>query len=288
MASNAIKPYLNKVYLGDVMDLLKSLPDKSIDMVYGDPDYNVGVKYGEYTYTKGFDEYIDWYIALAKESLRVLKDDGNIFMINYPKQNAYLRVQYLDKACYDVLDYSWIFNSNIGHSPKRFTTAHRSILHGRKTKNNRFYKDNVAVPYQNPEDRRIKKNLENGSKGRMPYDWFYYDLVKNVSIEKTFHACQIPQGLSEMLMQACTVPGDTVLVLFAGSGSEVEVAQNIKRNFISAEIDKKYHKMIIDRLQTGVIDPEYRINGRSKETKQQAQLRLMEQKKSDSYNSQSG
>ena len=36
-----IQSYLNTVFLGDVMDLLKELPDKSVDMVYGDPDYNV-------------------------------------------------------------------------------------------------------------------------------------------------------------------------------------------------------------------------------------------------------
>lgn len=113
--------YVNQVFLADVMDLLKQLPDKSVDMVYGDPDYNVGVKYRDKTYTKAFDEYIEWYIEQAKESLRVLKDTGNLFFINYPKQNAYLRVKYLDGACYDVHEYVWVYNSNVGHSPKRFT-----------------------------------------------------------------------------------------------------------------------------------------------------------------------
>jgi DNA modification methylase len=177
--------YLNNVYLGDVMDLLKSLPDGCVDMVYGDPDYNVGIKYGDKSYTRSFEEYIEWYIELARESLRVLKDDGNMFLINYPKQNAYLRVKFLDEACYAVHDYVWIYNTNVGHSPRRFTTAHRSILHCRKSENNRFYKDQVAQPYQNPTDKRIKQNLANGSKGRMPYSWFYFDLVKNVSREKT-------------------------------------------------------------------------------------------------------
>ena len=46
--------YLNKVFLGDIMDVLKKLPDKSVNMVFGDPDYNVGVEYGEKTYTKNF------------------------------------------------------------------------------------------------------------------------------------------------------------------------------------------------------------------------------------------
>ncbi len=241
------------------MAVLKDLPDNSVDMVYGDPDYNVGVKYGEKTYTKNFDEYIQWYIELARESLRVLKNTGNMFFINYPKQNAYLRTKYLDQACYEVLDYVWIYNTNVGHSPKRFTTAHRSVLHCRKTRDNHFYKDHVAEPYKNPTDKRIRNNLANGSKGRMPYDWLYFDLVKNVSCEKTFHACQIPQALSELLIKSCTKPKDVVLILFGGSGAEIEVCKNLGRQFISAELDPKYHKVIMDRLANGSVPKKHRL-----------------------------
>ena len=254
-----IEKYLNKVFLRDIVALLKELPDKCVDMVYGDPDYNVGIKYGDKSYTKNSDEYIEWYIELARESLRVLKNTGNMFFINYPKQNAYLRVRYLDQACYEVLDYVWVYNTNVGHSPKRFTTAHRSVLHCRKTKDNNFYKDNIAEPYKNPTDRRIRSNLANGSKGRMPYDWIYFDLVKNVSCEKTFHACQIPQALSELLVRSCTKPKDIVLVLFGGSGAEVEVCKNLGRQFVSAEIDPKYHKVIMDRLKNGSVPKKHRL-----------------------------
>jgi DNA modification methylase len=259
--------YLNKVFLKDTMRLLKELPEKSVDMVYGDPDYNVGVRYGDKTYTKTFDEYIKWYIELARESLRVLKDSGNMFLINYPKQNSYLRAKYLDGACYEVLDYVWVYNTNVGHSPRRFTTAHRSILHCIKTENNNFYKGNVAVPYKNPTDKRIMNNLANGSKGRMPYDWLYFDLVKNVSQEKTFHACQIPQKLSEVLVLSCTMPKDIVLVLFGGSGSEIEVCKNLDRKYISAEIDKKYYDIIIDRLKNGKINEKHRLILKQKASK---------------------
>ena len=251
--------YLNKIFLKDVMELLKELPDECIDMVYGDPDYNVGIRYGDKSYTRNFNEYIEWYIELARQSLRVLKDTGNMFLINYPKQNAYLRVKYLDSVCYEVSDYVWIYNTNVGHSPRRFTTAHRSILHCRKTANNKFYKDNVAVPYENPMDKRILQNLSNGSKGRMPYDWLYFDLVKNVSREKTFHACQIPQRLSELLIKSCTLPNDIVLILFGGSGSEIEVCKFLGRQYISAEINEKYYEMIVDRLKKNKIEQKYRL-----------------------------
>jgi predicted methyltransferase len=70
---------IDTVYLGDVFELMRQLPDQSVDMVFSDPDYNVGVRYNGKSYTRSFEEYIEWYIELARESLRVLKDDGNMF-----------------------------------------------------------------------------------------------------------------------------------------------------------------------------------------------------------------
>ncbi|MDZ4240546.1 MAG: transcriptional repressor LexA [Patescibacteria group bacterium] len=251
--------YLNRVYNGDVMHVLKDLPDNSVDMIFGDPDYNVGIKYGKNNYTKKFEDYINWYIELAKESMRVLKEDGNLFMMNYPQQNAHLRVKYLDSYFPNIHEYVWVYNTNVGHTPKRFTTAHRSILHVRKNVNNKFFKDGVALPYKNPTDKRIQQNLANGSKGRMPYSWFEFNLVKNVSKEKTYHACQIPQKLTGMLIKASTKPKDVVFTLFGGSGAEIDVCRNLNRQFISAEIDKKYCDIINDRLTNGYIDQKYKL-----------------------------
>lgn len=251
--------FANQVYNDDVLNVLRNLPDKSVNMIYGDPDYNVGIKYNQKSYTVKFDEYIDWYIELTRESMRVLRDDGNLFMINYPKQNSYLRVKYLDEASYEVYDYVWVYNTNVGHSKRRFTTAHRSVLHALKSSENNFYKDHVAVPYQNLNDKRIQANIANGSKGRMPYSWFYFDLVKNVSKEKTLHACQIPQPLSEMLIKSCTVENDLVCVLFGGSGSEIDVCRRLNRNYVAAELDKKYYEIIQSRIKLGEIKNEYRL-----------------------------
>ena len=256
-----LEEFRNKVFNEDVLKVLRRIPDNSLDMVYGDPDYNVGINYNGTKYTQKWNDYIDWYIELTKECLRVLKPTGNLFMMNYPKQNSYLRVKYLDDNAYEVKDYVWVYNTNVGHSPKRFTTAHRSILHATKTKNNNFYKDNVAVPYQNPTDKRIKSLIAAGNAGRMPYDWFYFDLVKNVSKDKTVHACQIPVKLVEMLIKSCTQENDDVFILFGGSGSELFACQNLKRNFISCELHAEYYKMILDRLQhNGDIDVKYRLN----------------------------
>jgi site-specific DNA-methyltransferase (adenine-specific) len=252
--------FRNKIFNEDVINVLKRIPDNSLDMIYGDPDYNVGINYAGKNYTTKWQEYIDWYIELTKESMRVLKPTGNLFMMNYPKQNAHLRVKYLDDFAQDVNEYVWVYNTNVGHSPRKFTTAHRSILHATKSKENSFFKENVAVPYQNPTDKRIMQRMADGHSGRMPYSWFYFDLVKNVSKDKTFHACQIPLGLVEMIIKSCTNKNDDVFILFGGSGSELILCQKLERNFISCELHGEYFNMIEDRLSNnGTIKEEFRL-----------------------------
>lgn len=255
-----LSQFRNKVFNEDIMQVLKRMPDNSVDMVYGDPDYGVGLDYSGKKFTSQWDEYINWYIKLAQECFRVLKPEGNMFMLNYPKQNAHLRVKYLDEFAHDIHDYVWCYNTNVGHSPKHFTTGHRSILHVTKSKENKFYKSNVALPYQNLNDKRIQQRILEGHKGRMPYSWFYFNLVKNVSKDKTFHAAQIPLHLVEMLIKSCTQENDDCFILFGGSGGELALCRNLKRNFISCEIHPKYYEMIIDRLSNnGVIKQEYKL-----------------------------
>ena len=245
------KQYRNRVVNDDVMSVLRDLPSGCVDMIYGDPDYNVGISYDGRKFTSSWNDYVRWYIALAKECMRVLRSDGNLFFINYPKQNAYLRVLCLDEIAHEVNDYAWCYNTNVGHSPRRFTTAHRSILHAVKSKRNRFYKNQVAQPYQNPEDVRIKARIAQGHKGRMPYSWLYFNLVKNVSCQKTNHPCQIPAGLSEILFKSSTQPGDTAFVLFGGSGSEVILAKKLGLTYLTCELRKSYCEMIESRLING-------------------------------------
>ena len=248
MPYNAIMDdYINQIFNKDVMEVLKKIPDNSIDLIYSDPDYNVGINYTGKTYTMKWDDYINWYCRLISESMRVLKKDGNLFTINYPKQNSHLRVKCLDDT-YNVEEYVWVYNTAIGSCKNKFTKAHRTILHATKNGNNKFYKKAVALPYQNQDDKRIKKRIEKGEQGRMPYSWIYCDIVKNVSKEKTQHPCQIPLKLFRLLLDATTIENDLVFIHFGGSGNEIEMAKKLGRNFISCEIHPTYYKNIKKKL----------------------------------------
>ena len=233
------------------MAVLRDLPDNCVDMIFGDPDYNVGLKYNGHSFTGTWDAYVDWYIELARECMRVLHPEGNLFFINFPRQNAHLRVRFLEEAAYALHDYVWVYNTNVGHSNRKFTTAHRSILHATKSRNNRFFKDQVAQPYKNPTDVRIRERLRQGYAGRMPYSWLFFNLVKNVSRQKANHPCQIPQGLSELLMKSCTQPGDSAFILFGGSGAEVVQAKQLGLVYLTCELQRTYCDIIESRLDNG-------------------------------------
>ena len=91
-----------------------------------------------------------------------------------------------------------MYPSNIGHSKKKFTTAHRSILWLVKD-NPKIYMDRVTQPYKNPTDKRVKKLIESGRKGTHLYNWWEINLVKNVSKDKKHYVNQIPNEVLKRL-----------------------------------------------------------------------------------------
>jgi len=170
--------------------------------------------------------------------------------------NSYLRVLQAHKLTFESV---WLFGSAAHNTSDEHSDIDLAVI--MPDVDNKFYKDNVAVPYQNPTDKRIQGRIAAGHLGRMPYSWFYFDLVKNVSKDKTFHSCQIPLKLVEMLIKSCTKEGDDVFILFGGSGSELFTCKDLKRNYISCELHPDYYKMIIDRLNNnGKIKDEFRLD----------------------------
>ena len=73
------------------------------------------------------------------------------------------------------------------------------------------------------------------------------------------------------------MPKDIVLILFGGSGSEIEICKLFGRQYISAEIDEKYYEIILDRLRKGKIDQKYRLKMKKEEIRNsELQLTFLE------------
>jgi DNA modification methylase len=230
----------SKLLVGDCLEVMKKMPSESVDLIITDPPFNIGKDYGGvYKDNKEFSEYIEWCKEWLQDCIRLLKKTGSLYLFNYPENNAYL-LPFLKEHIIFKRWMTWHYPTNTGHSKKNFTRTQHSILFFAKTEKHKFNKDDVAEPYKNPTDKRIQERLKNGSNGKTPYDVFHFNLVKNVSKDKTPHPCQIPVSLLKIFIKASSDEGDWVMDPFAGSFSTCAAAKELSRNCIGIDINPKY------------------------------------------------
>ena len=238
---------LDYIHLGDCMKYMRTLPDSSVDLVITDPPFNIGKKYDSYNDNLKFEEYLNWCYNWLDEVTRILKPGGSLYLFNYPENNAYLKV-YLDKKLNFRRWLTWHYNTNTGHSKINYTRTQHSILFYTKGDNYIFNKDEVVQPYKNPTDKRIKKLLADGKKGTGPYDVFIFNIVKNVSKQKTEHIAQLPVELVEIFVKASSLQSQLIFDPFMGSGTTAVAAKKNGRHYLGCEISKKYYNIIQTRL----------------------------------------
>ena len=245
MTSKNIQPIINKgnlkFYLNDFKDVLPSI--KSIQTVIVDPPYNINFNYG-----KNFKDNIqpEEYKKLIKDVLNLsysaTKSDSSLFLINYPEIVAEL-FETIKSTEWNIHQWiSWVYNSNIGHSKRKFTTAHRSILWLTKD-NPKIYIDRVTQPYKNPTDKRVRKLIESGREGTHLYNWWDINLVKNVSKDKELYVNQIPNEILKRLILVTTDKRNIVLDPMCGTGSSLIAAKREGRLGIGIDLNSDLKKI---------------------------------------------
>jgi len=254
---------------GDSLKILKKLPNNSIDLIITDPPYNIGLNYGlYYKDRKNRSIYFEECKMWLKECARILSNTGSFYLISYPEINARLLPFIEDELKLKFRRWiTWHYPTNIGHSKKNFTRSQRSILFFTKTNDYTFNRQNIIQRYKNPEVKKIKERLENGSKGRASYDLLRFldlielskgmidvldiNLLKNVSKDRfnKKHPCQLPLALLRILVKVSSNEGDITLDPFAGTFTLSAVAAELKRNSIGIEINPNYIKLGLERLR---------------------------------------
>ncbi len=214
------------IYQGNMVNIIDKL---NFNYIITDPPYNINYKYPDYNDN------------LCKEEYENLLNN----MEYYPS----VIIHYPEKICNEVCSVlgevnkivSWCYNNNGSWK------AHRSIA---------FFKCNpnfnkVKQPYKNPNDKRVKKLIENGSLGGRMYDWFNdIQLIKNVSKEKcSDFTNQIPIKLLERIILLISEEGDTILDPFFGSGSLYFACKNTKRKCIGIELSKNHLECFKKRIK---------------------------------------
>ncbi len=245
------------VYPGDCLDLLKSIPDESLQLVVTSPPYNIGKEYEKKLH---LDVYLKQQSQVIAECVRTLSPKGSICwqVGNYVESGAIIP---LDTALYPIFSnlglrmrnrIIWHFEHGL-HCSRRFSGRYETIVWFTKSDDYVFNLDPVRVPQKYPGKKYFKGpkagQYSCNPLGKNPGDLWVIPNVKSNHVEKTEHPCQFPVELIERLVLSLTNEGDWVLDPFLGTGTSIIAALRHKRRGTGAETVRKYVDLARERIK---------------------------------------
>lgn len=242
------------VRFGDSRELLKKVPDNSVQLVVTSPPYNIDKDYGKYNDNISFEEWEELIDSITKEVYRVLKPNGSFFLNLSPipigKEKEIFPLPYLGYKIMKQNDFylrnliTWTFNG-MQNPTKRLAGRYENILWGVKDLENYIFNlDDVRIPYITKNDKRLT------GKGRNPTDVWYFDRVNNMTKKKNnwSHPTIYPSDMIERIIKMSSDKGDIILDPFLGSGTTVVSALKLGRKGIGFELDETYKDEIQQRI----------------------------------------
>ena len=247
---------INKLYCMDNLELLKTLPSESIDLIYCDVLYNTGKKFKDYDDNLGTpQEAIEWYKPRLIEMKRVLKNTGSIYLQCDWRLNSYIRI-----VCDKIFGYNNFLNEIIWHyktggaSKRYFSRKHDTILYYKKTDNYIYnnIKEKTIVDKSKGYNPRTEQFIdENGNTcvWTNPRDvWDIQHINMHDFKERVGYDTQKPKALLERIIKASSNEGDIVADFFMGSGTTCVVAKELGRNYIGCDINPRAIEITNGRL----------------------------------------
>ncbi len=255
---------INKIYLIDILDGLNKLEDNSAQIIIADPPYNIGKDFGNESDKRELDEYLEWCDKWIKECIRVLRQNGTLFIYGFSEILAHIFVKIPIHKKWLVWHYT---NKNMP-SVKFWQRSHESIICCWKD-NKIFNLDDVREPYTNGflngSAGKIRPATEGRLSGKNPKETIYKahekgalprDVIKIPTLaggsgmnERVNHPTQKPLALCDKLILSARQKEGYVLIPFVGSGSECVSAKKLGLDFIGFEINPEYIKIANERLK---------------------------------------
>lgn len=196
------------VHLGDCLDLLKQIPDESLQLIVTSPPYNIGK---EYEKKLKLSRYLEQQALVIQECVRALSKRGSICwqVGNYVNNGSIIPI---DTVLYPIFNdlglrmrnrIIWHFEHGL-HCTRRFSGRYETIIWFTKSKDYVFNLDPVRVPQKYPGKKYFKGpkagQYSCNPLGKNPGDIWVIPNVKNNHVEKTIHPCQFPVELIERLV----------------------------------------------------------------------------------------
>ena len=249
----------NRIYFGDNLSILRTLPAESVELIYIDPPFNTGktqartqikternqngnrtgfagqryetIKVGTQAYADLFDDYLAFLEPRLVEARRLLTPNGSLYFhidyreVHYCKvllDGIFGRESFLNEIIW-AYDYG-------ARTQKKWPAKHDNILWYAKNPQDYIYNvdDIDRIPYMAPGLVGPVK----AERGKLPTDTWWHTIVPTNSKEKTGYPTQKPLGILRRILRASSHPGGTVMDFFAGSGTTGAACLELGRRFI--------------------------------------------------------
>ena len=238
----------------DCISLMKKIPENSVDIVFADPPYNlqlngdlirpdntkVDAVNEEWDHFKSFNHYDKFTESWLRETRRILKKDGSIWVIG--SYHNIFRVGYtLQNLGYWILnDVIWRKSNPMPNfRGRRLTNAHETLIWAAKSDTSKYVFNYDAL-----------KELNDGL--QMRSDWLFPICSGSERMKdedgKKLHPTQKPESLLHRIIIACTKKGDLIFDPFLGSGTSGAVARKLGRKIIGSEKDETYFQAAKKRI----------------------------------------
>lgn len=227
---------------GDCLELMKTIPDKSVDMVLTDPPY--GTTACKWDSVIPFDK-------MWSELNRITINTSAILLFGIEPFSSFLRLSNIDAFKYD-----WVWDKNcgtdFGNANKKplYSMEIVSVFYRRQPK----YSPQGIAPY-NKTTKRGSTSETHGATGfrskeyKQKFTNYPRQILPFSKPGKRMHPTQKPVPLLEYLIKTYTTEGETVLDFTMGSGSTGAACKNLNRNFIGIERDEKYFEIARARIE---------------------------------------
>lgn len=234
----------------DNIDLLKTIDDNSIDLIYCDILYGTGRKFSDYQDLKPIKSNIEeHYIPRIMEMRRVLKTTGTIYLQMDTKINHWIRCIMEDIFGYDNMRNEIIWYYNTAPRKKNDFGKRHDIIY-RFTKSDEYTFNPIREPYSESAPRGYEKEKYYHPEGKVIGDvWQMNILGQNDKTERVGYDTQKPKSLIERIIKASSNEGDLVADFYMGSGTTAVVCKELNRNFIGCDLNPRAVELTKKRLE---------------------------------------
>ena len=241
----------SSVFCQDNLELLKSQPNESVDLIYCDILYGTGRNFGEYQDLKPIRSDIEsHYLPRLIEMKRVLKQNGTIYLQMDTRINHWMRILMDEVFGYDNFrnEIVWCYAGG-GIPKKNYPKKHDVILFYTKT-SKYYFKHQMRKYSQTGSGRRSNGDKYNLDAETPVNDWWIDIAPQNTqSKDTTGYSTQKPKELISRFVLASTNEGDVVADYYLGSGTTCEVALELGRKFIGCDINPRAIEITKERIK---------------------------------------